>query len=533
MEESMIHTDAVIVGSGIAGMLAAIELSKKMTVTLVSKSTCGAGNSEKAQGGIAASLDKNEQQAALHVDDTLACGGGLNAPDAVEALVKEAPHVMGRLLQYGVLFDQKEDGRFHLAKEGAHSCRRIFHAGGDATGREIMKQLRLALPVQVTMLEKVTIQDAIIENDTCIGVIGTDESGSRLTIHASYTVLATGGCGQLYSVTSNAEEATGDGYAIAWRAGAELVDMEFLQFHPTMLFAAGKGAGLLSEAIRGEGGVLLDENGTPIMKGRHELGDLAPRAVVAKAVHDTRQAGKDVFLSIRAIPDFEKKFPTITKRLRENGIEVEKGLLPVRPGAHFMMGGVAADACGTTSIPGLYAIGETACTGMHGANRLASNSLLEGAASALLLANALPVPPQQRRTRQTMLKLPATVPSFRKPSLQELKTTMDQWVGIVKDREGLRRMAEWLDSYQAFIESPYDPAADKEEIELKNMLTTAFLITHAALKRTETRGAHIRSDYPGEQPDWQAHSIVWQSHSRFPVVCSRDVKSREKEEVIL
>ncbi|MFB4163213.1 L-aspartate oxidase [Alteribacillus sp. JSM 102045] len=522
MKQKIFTTDILIVGSGIAGLLAAIELSKEKEVMLVTKGALGTGNSNRAQGGIAAALG-NKDSLALHALDTLAAGHGYNNTNTVKNVINQSPRIMEALFSSGVLFDVDEQGKYHLTKEGAHSCRRIFHAGGDATGYHIMKQLKYQVKENVQVLEHFMVYDLLMEEEECAGIRGKDADGRCCTILSSAVVLAAGGCGQLYSITSNAEESTGDGLAMAYRAGARLVDMEFMQFHPTMLYADGKGAGLLSEAIRGEGGILVDEQLQPIMEGKHELKDLAPRSVVAKTVYETWKSGRDVFLSIKHIPDFTRKFPSIAAQLHAHHIDIEKGLLPVRPGAHFMMGGIEANEYGQTDTKGLFAIGETACTGMHGANRLASNSLLEGAASALLLTERLLTQPMKARRRRTMWPVSSFAEDI--PSLSELQERMDAWAGIVKEENRLLRMKEWLSSYIAFIFSPASTELSKQQLTIKNLLAAAWMVTNAALVRTESRGAHLRTDYQEEKPEWSGFSIYWEERDHDPVV----KKNKERE----
>ncbi|WP_035709748.1 L-aspartate oxidase [Salibacterium aidingense] len=506
MQSKTITTDVVIIGSGLAGLMAGLQLAKTRNVTIVTKSTLGAGNSERAQGGIAAPIAAHDTSFS-HIEDTLAAGYGHNHASVVEKIIEQAGPVMEMFFSWNTPFDKEKDGTFQLAKEGAHSRRRIFHAGGDATGFYMMERLKKNIPDNLRILEFFTAYDLLMDKEHCAGLIGKDRSGSIYTVYSSAVVLASGGCGQLFPVTSNAPEATGDGLAMAFRAGAKLKDMEFMQFHPTMLFAEGRGAGLLSEVIRGEGGVLVDEEGGRIMKGLHPLEDLAPRAVVAQAVFETLEAGRGVFLDIRNVPDFENTFPTIAANAGKHGVDPAEGYLPVRPGAHFMMGGIAADARGRTSVEGLYAIGEAACTGMHGANRLASNSLLEAAAGAKLLAEGMtevrPAKPirQEKNARQRIFNMPV------KPALQQ---RMEQCCGLVKDKHMLVEIIDWLKTYQDFIFSPGETGLLQENLTTKNMLTTAWMMAGSALARQESRGAHIRRDYPDQSSEWGQSAVCWQ-----------------------
>ncbi|SDH25881.1 L-aspartate oxidase [Alteribacillus persepolensis] len=516
MNENHINTDILIVGSGIAGIIAAIKLAKHRQVTLVTKGSLTSGNSPKAQGGIAAAIARNDD-VDLHVTDTLEAGNGVNNRSVVQMIIEQAADVMDFLFSCGVAFDKHADGTFALAKEGAHSCRRIFHAGGDATGYHMMKQLTSIAKDRVVCIEHFHAYDLLMDGDDCVGIRGKDEKGRAWTMTANATILATGGCGQLYSVTSNAKEAAGDGLAMAYRAGVTLTDMEFIQFHPTMLYVHGRGAGLLSEAIRGEGGVLVDHKEHPIMEGKHPLKDLAPRAVVAKAVHDVIDAGGDVFLSIRPISQFHRKFPSIAKRLHAEKVDVSRGLVPVRPGAHFLMGGIAVNAYGQTSKNGLFAIGETACTGMHGANRLASNSLLEGAASALLLSEHLLETPVSLQANKQAPGWPAEKGANEWPSLSCVQKQMDDYAGIVKDPDALRTMKTWLARYEDDLFAPAGKDIGSKALQVKNLLAAAWMVTNAALMRTESRGAHLRTDITDESPAWRDYSLYYEHKQAIPV----------------
>ncbi|WP_173917819.1 L-aspartate oxidase [Halobacillus sp. Marseille-Q1614] len=516
MEPKVMETEVVIIGSGIAGLLTALELPAEKKVVLVTKSALGAGNSSKAQGGIAAALGRNDS-VELHIEDTVEAGRYVNARNIVTNILKQAPQVMEKLISLGVAFDKNRGGEFDLAKEGAHSSRRIYHAGGDATGWHIIEQLKKRITKNVEVLELFNAYDLVMKEGRCTGVRGKNKEGEPVVIFADATIVAAGGCGQLYSITSNAEESTGDGLAMAYRAGAKLVDMEYMQFHPTMLFARGRGAGLLSEAIRGEGGILVDEFNHSIMKDRHPLKDLAPRSVTSLAVYENLKSGREVFLSIKNVPDFPERFPTIAGRVLAEGINLAGNLLPVRPGAHFMMGGIAANEWGETSIKGLYAIGEAACTGLHGANRLASNSLLEAAASALLLGSRLKHEGLSvEKASQVHWPLSSVPPIL--PELGELKGRMDEWAGIVKTKENLLQMREWLVNFQPYLLRSASFELTEEQLTIKNMLTVAWMVINSALERTESRGAHIRADYPTESEKWSSLSINWEGGSLKPSI---------------
>ncbi|MFB5664296.1 L-aspartate oxidase [Alteribacillus sp. HJP-4] len=520
MDRIISKTDAVIVGSGLAGLMAALQLSKKMNVIVVTKTSLGAGNSEKAQGGIAAAVSKGDNFF-LHMKDTLNAGSKFNNQHSVKALLEQSPLVMNELIRLNVPFDKAENGEFHRTREGAHSLRRIFHAGGDATGSNIMKHLKEAVKHQVKIKEHLLIHDVILQGSKSIGVVGKDKEGKVHEIYAPLTILAAGGCGELYSVTSNSKESTGDGVAIAFRAGARIIDMEFIQFHPTMLLTTGETPCLVSEAVRGEGGILVNQEHEPIMEGIHPQKDLAPRSVVAKAVHDEWQKGNKVFLSINRIPHFTKRFPTIAAACKKNSINPAEGMLPVRPGAHFMMGGVAVNEYGETTIPGLFAIGETACTGMHGANRLASNSLLEGAAMALLLADKLSRPSFNASENQAE-RLDDIEVEVNLPSRIEIQQMMDQYCGIIKNKEELTKLKDWLADYFDVIRAPASHSFSAEGTIIINMLTAAWMITNACLLRTESRGAHLREDFHKEDDSWSSREIVWQGRQMKPIVKEKE-----------
>ncbi|MFD2705825.1 L-aspartate oxidase [Salibacterium lacus] len=503
-------TDVVIIGSGLSGLMAAVQLAETHDVTLVTKTALGSGNSERAQGGIAASYG---EAVLSHKQDTLAAGYGHTNGRAAGEVIEKAASVMNTFMSWQTPFDRDEKREFLLAREGAHSCRRIFRAGGDAAGHYMMKQLKKNIPANLRVLEFFTAFDLVMEDGRCAGVTGRDNRGECCVWTAGAVVVASGGCGRLFPVTSNAPEASGDGLGMAFRAGAVLQDMEFLQFHPTML----TGGGLVSEAVRGEGAVLVDEHGNRLMKGRHPLEDLAPRSVTARVVREALKAGKEVFLDIRSIPRFEKEFPRITEQAERQRIDPEKGFLPVRPGAHFMMGGIAADAAGQTSIKGLYAIGEAACSGMHGANRLAGNSLLEAAAGAFLLAERIAADPDVTTPRPLSLPVIQGGRQAVLPEREELQEKMDAWCGIIRDRESLEWMKNWLGAYESNIFTPAEASLSLEQLEVKNMLTAAWMMTGASLLRQESRGAHIRRDIPEQRKEWTGAVIRCES-GRFTVV---------------
>ncbi|MBG9448505.1 L-aspartate oxidase [Cytobacillus firmus] len=506
------NADVLIIGSGVAALQLAKKLRQDLNVIILTKSTIKNGNSYMAQGGIAAALGKNDHPS-KHYMDTLEAGRFHNDSDAVLSLTSEAPTLIKELNQEGCLFDMDSEGSIALGREGAHSENRIVHGGGDSTGKTVIDFMLLKQNPNVRFLEDILVFQLLIneKDGRCIGLKGKDSAGAIHRFFSSHVVLATGGCGQLYEYTSNAVTVTGDGIALAYRAGAEIADMEFIQFHPTLLYKDGKALGLISEAVRGEGGRLITEDGSPVMEGLHPQGDLAPRHIVSQAIYHSLEKGKTVFLDISSIENFKSRFPTITKICEENGVDLGLGKIPVSPGSHFLMGGIKTDLLGRTSIPGLYAIGEAACTGIHGANRLASNSLLEGLYCGKRLAdwlNGLPYsePAEEKQSHNPELRRP-----FKEdlPSIEEIKVNMMKNAGIIKTKEGLFAQMAWLEGckIEEWIKADLEHFS-KEEITRAFMLIAAYLITDSALRRTESRGGHFRQDYPFESPEWLGKRII-------------------------
>ncbi|MBE1553669.1 L-aspartate oxidase [Sporosarcina limicola] len=504
--------NCIIVGSGIAAMQLATHLNSMFNVLIITKSTKQSTNSYRAQGGIAASVGKGDS-ASFHYEDTILAGCGFQNNKEVHELVENGPELIVELKKRGLHFDEDENGQLALGMEGAHGRKRIVHCGGDATGKHIMEHLFSTLRLGIYMLENRFVYELIMHPITgkCMGVKVKDEYGNNETYFANTIILAVGGIGGLFSFTSNDPSITGDGIALAYRAGAEIIDMEFIQFHPTLLYINGKTAGLVSEAVRGEGARLVDKFGTLLMEGKHPLGDLAPRHIVAKEIFERRATGKDVYLDISMIASFEEKFPTITALCQANNISIKEGKIPVAPGCHFLMGGIVVDQVGKTSIDGLYAIGETASTGVHGANRLASNSLLEGLHYGKKLANHLN---GQRigECEQPVLEEPFNFPIVKSRSLPEketLRQKMMAYAGIIRTRSELEHLEIWLNDYDYgdFVDLPLDNWCI-EDIQRLFMLETAKLITTAALLREESRGAHNRADFPNEDMRWGQLHIV-------------------------
>ncbi len=509
---------AIIVGSGISGLFCALKLSQLMSlpdgVLVITKSNFGESNSRYAQGGIVGVMEDNEKDSVeLHVKDTLKAGAGLSEYEITKFISENSNQVINDLIDFGVEFDKDENGNIAYTLEGAHSINRILHAGGDATGSVIERTLceRVKENSNIDILEDTIVTELLINSDgECRGVIiYNDDTKEYETIYSSATVLACGGVGQLYKYTTNPSVATGDGIALAYGAGAILQDLEFVQFHPTALAVDGvKNRFLISESVRGEGAVLLDKDGNEFMSEYSELKDLAPRDVVTRAIFDKMQTtgAKNVYLDATIIDkEFAaKRFPTISKQCKSVGVDISKDYIPVAPAAHYYMGGIKTTLEGRTSIRGLYAIGECASTGLHGANRLASNSLLECVVCAHELANFLSfsnlVPPQ--KIDETVMNTinqytkPLSDENFDIPELMsELKTLMWDYVGVLRTEESLLKALDKIyDLKNRFRRSV--KCLNKQEYELRNMICVAQLIVKSALERRESRGAHYRLDYP-------------------------------------
>jgi L-aspartate oxidase len=512
--------DFVIVGAGIAGLRAAIGLAADgANVVVVTKEALGESNTYYAQGGIAVAIS-GQEDVALHLEDTVNAGDGLVNRAAAEVLVREGPLRVEELLRWGTDFD-REDGRLMLTREGAHSRNRILHAHGDATGAEIGRSLlhhAQAMP-GISLLDWTTTFDLTVENGAVAGVGLLDRDGRPSWVRARAVLLASGGAGQAYSDTTNPAVATGDGIAMAWRAGAEVSDMEFYQFHPTALSLPGVPRFLISEALRGEGAWLRNAAGERFMERYHPLLELAPRDVVARAITREGMSGP-VCLDMRHVTRIDPvtRFPGISQFLAEQGLDLRRDLIPVRPAAHYLMGGIRTNVHGRTSLPRLYAAGEAACTGVHGANRLASNSLLEGlvfgARAAEAMRDELPL---AARAGNSSASVSSTTPDVSdaadQTALREtLQRTMWEKAGLLRDAQGLLAARDELRA----LASRISPALDRSGIEMRNLHTVSELIVRSALAREESRGAHYRNDFPHrDDARFGKHSVVGSEGIRF------------------
>ncbi|MFD7539984.1 L-aspartate oxidase [Streptomyces sp. NPDC059819] len=521
-----IDADVVVVGSGVAGLTAALRCTAAgLATVVVTKARLDDGSTRWAQGGIAAALGEGDTPE-QHLDDTLVAGAGLCDEDAVRLLVTEGPDAVRRLIATGAHFDTDDSGAISLTREGGHHRRRIAHAGGDATGAEISRALVEAVRTQaVRTIENALVLDLLKDGHgrtagITLHVMGEGQHDGVGAVHAPAVVLATGGMGQVFSATTNPSVSTGDGVALALRAGAEISDLEFVQFHPTVLFLGADSEGqqpLVSEAVRGEGAHLVDAAGTRFMLGQHELAELAPRDIVAKAITRQMQAqgAEHMYLDARHFGAgmWEHRFPTILAACRSHGIDPVTEPIPVAPAAHYASGGIRTDLRGRTTVPGLYACGEVACTGVHGANRLASNSLLEGLVfaeniAADILANPggrTPTPVQGKAVAADPLDGP--VPLLDPAARIRIQRIMTNGAGVLRSAASLAEAAARLEEIHADERKAAVPGV--EAWETTNLLLVARVLVAAAAAREETRGCHWREDRPDrDDTDWRRHLVV-------------------------
>src|SRR6202789_340699 len=503
----MERVDFLVIGAGIAGLSAAIRLADVGTVMVVTKEELAESNTAYAQGGIAVAMGGDED-VALHLEDTMAAGDGLVNREAAAVLVSQGPQRVEELLAWGTAFDRyaksekKQGGELMRTREGAHSRARILHANGDATGREIAVSLLRHVREggvrtgSIELMEWTTSVDLMVEDGRVVGATLLDGEGGLRVVQAKAVLLASGGAGQVYSDTTNPAVATGDGIAMAYRAGAAVSDMEFYQFHPTAFSERGAPRFLLSEALRGEGAYLVNAKGERFMERYHPLLELAPRDVVARAITMEGMDGP-VYLDMRHVKkDLRARFPGISKFLARCWLELGRDLIPVRPAAHYLMGGVKTDVQGRTSSSGLYAAGEVACTGVHGANRLASNSLLEGlvfgAAAAETMIEETPKGESGSRAVPKASAGCATSEAATERWIAELRALMWKHAGLLRDGAGLREAQRGLDALAVTMPQ----GLFRRALEARNMHAVAGLIVASALGREESRGAHYRNDFP-------------------------------------
>lgn len=512
-------------GSGIAGLYFALKCARFARVIIATKDALADSNTSKAQGGIAAAMDKADSPA-VHYEDTMAAGDGLCDAGAVKFMVENAPACITDLEKMGVRFNHNDKGRLHLALEGGHHAARIVHVN-DHTGEGVISTLTRLVKSHpsITVLENYFALDVCLEGGICKGAHFISE-GEFITIAAKVTMLATGGAGNVYSRNTNPAGATGDGFAMAWRAGAILQNMEFVQFHPTMLYTEKGENFLISEAVRGFGAELINKQGKAFMKALHPMGSLAPRDVVTRAIREqmVKDGSPCVYLDTARLnaEEFAKRFPTIYKKCLEAGIDITQQPIPVAPAAHYMCGGVATGLAGSTNVPGLYACGETACTGVHGANRLASNSLLEGLVFAQSAAKdvearlkTIPAPGITIKKTLTFNNREEEI-SICTAIKTHLGKLMWEKAGIIRSKvqlcEALAEISQWESNIIAIEKNE---GTGRTVAETLNLLQTARFIVVSALKRHESRGAHYRSDFPEHNDAYLLPTAIQNNSSQY------------------
>ncbi len=512
-------TDVLIIGSGLAGLRAANAVAPELDVLVVTKGQIEQSNSHYAQGGIAGVIDPDDAFE-NHINDTIEAGGDLCDPAVVESVIRGAPDCIDQLVEWGARFD-REDGELILGREGGHSHFRVVHAMGDATGKEIMRAMieTTRLRPNVEVCEKTFTLDLITDEEgVCRGALIANSKGSKTLVWAKQTILCTGGAGQIYRETTNPPVATSDGHALAYRAGAEIRDMEFMQFHPTVLYIAGSSRSLITEAMRGEGARLVDRNDYRFMADYDGRLELAPRDVVSQAIVSQMEKTRhpNVYLDLSHLDaDFvHKRFPGISAACDKFGINIASDLIPVRPGAHYMIGGVTVDEHGQSSVPGLWAAGEATSTGLHGANRLASNSLVEalvyGQRAGLAASQAAAATPDNFRA------LPLDNPPMPAPDepldisdiSNSLKSLMWRNAGVRRTGEQLHEAASMIDNWRTYVLP--QQFKSRPGWELQNMLTVGRLMIEAMLRRTESRGVHLRTDCPGKMESGGEKHVCFQ-----------------------
>ncbi len=506
--------DVLVLGGGVAGLSAAVRAARAgQSVAVVTKAVLGASATQYAQGGVAAVLDTGHDSPELHLADTLAAGAGLCDVDAVRLMVTEGPTRIRELIAMGAHFDEA-GADFAFTREGGHSVPRILHAGGDATGAEIERALVAAVKATATEIrQRWFARDLLLEGGRAVGVVALDPDRVEHEIRARHTVVATGGAGQCFAVTTNPSLSTGDGIAMALRAGVAVADVEFMQFHPTALHHPSMPRPLLSEALRGEGAILRDEKGDAFMAAEHPLADLAPRDIVARAIaRRCVERGLDnLWLDARPIEGFAARFPTVWASCHAAGLDPGHDLLPVAPAAHYLSGGVCTDLDGATVLPGLWACGETACSGVHGANRLASNSLLDGLVFGSRCVDAIvagkDAPEATGVLRDLTLDDPvgpvAAYAAATRTSRAEVQRVMTLEAGVLRDAESLQRAADAL------------AAMHPPEPEVANLVQVSSALVRAALAREESRGTHTRLDHPEPRDEYRGRIVFTGSGERL------------------